>query len=459
MGRYRYLAGLVLLLAVTAAADLTTWDNGDSGATIRAALQANDAEFSAFKNAIDTDDDESIADEDVVVGSLTAAGADGERRIELKNNTTPITPGAGKVGITNSAGTLQYYNDDGVLHDVGSGECNLVPTKTSSDPDISDTTGWYTQTTTNHLHYVEYGVSARDYTDGALDDSDTTDPVFVASDDSTHDGETPVTAGGVLTELYPTSPAVTFTAVNATPTSGSCTGTYPNYVTPSLTPDGTSTITVTFAADDLAGNSATGTDLVQEFTYSGGAAYLTYWDMTTTSLTIPSGATATLNGATVDSSGLYVEGTDYPSIPFVDGVGVVGTASTIEFEYTQVGTPHSSGRFFEDDTSGGRLNLQRGGSDTAMVAIISGLTDTTSFSSLTANVFDGSPHTIKFEWNVYGGIDGEYFAKLTLDGTEVHYSSSDWPNAIGLSGGNLYIGNRGTGDRPLNGTFKNFKCY
>ena len=335
-----------------------------------------------------------------------------------------------------------------------------VPTVQASDPTIASSTGYYIATNDYHYFWNEYGIRTVDLTAGALDDSDTSAPVGVADADSTHSGtEDSITSGIDWTENYLDASTITCTVVNATPTNPTITTVGNASDTEALTPDGTGTVTCTWAADDLAGNSATGTDLVQEFTYSGGASYLTDWGMTTTSLTTPSGATATLNGATVDTNGLYVEGTDYPSIPFVDGVGVVGTASTIEFSYTQVGTPHSSGRFFEDDTNGSELNLQRGGSNTAINLVVSGLTDTTSFSSLTINVFDGLEHTIKFEWDVYGTIDGSYFAKLTLDGTEVHYSSSDWPNGIDLSDGNLYIGNRGTGDRPLNGTFKNFKCY
>lgn len=96
--------------------------------------------------------------------------------------------------------------------------------------------------------------------------ADTTLPVIVADADSTHDGSTPFTGGFTLTEAHPDT--VTFTAVNATPTSGSMTGTYPDYNTPSITPDGTSDITLTYASTDEAGNAAIGTDLEQLFTHT-----------------------------------------------------------------------------------------------------------------------------------------------------------------------------------------------
>jgi len=103
--------------------------------------------------------------------------------------------------------------------------------------------------------------------------ADTTAPVLVAGTDSTHDGVTPISGIVVLTEINRASPAVTFTATNCTPASGSCTGTYPNYSTPSLTPTGTGNIVITYSAVDLTGNTATGSDLTQQFIYSGGAGH------------------------------------------------------------------------------------------------------------------------------------------------------------------------------------------
>lgn len=91
-------------------------------------------------------------------------------------------------------------------------------------------------------------------------------PVVVADADSTHDGATPVVGGMMLTEVNPG--VMTASVVGATPTTTPLTGTYPNYVTGSLTPDGVGDITVTFdGVADLAGNVATTTDLVEVFTY------------------------------------------------------------------------------------------------------------------------------------------------------------------------------------------------
>ena len=183
-----------------------------------------------------------------------------------------------------------------------------APTDTASDPDIADATGWYTQTTTNHLHYVVYGVSARDFTDGALDDSDTTDPVGVADADSTHTGaEDSVTSGIDWTEPYLDVSTVTCTVVNATPTSPEVTCIGNACDTEALTPDGTDTVTCTWSADDLAGNSASGTDLVQEFTYSGGATYLVSLDFEETGTppgVTPSGSYYTFDYTTTALSGL-----------------------------------------------------------------------------------------------------------------------------------------------------------
>lgn len=65
---------------------------------------------------------------------LNVVAADGARTIVLDENTTPITPGVGEAGFTNTAGTLQYYNDDGVLRDVGSGGGTLTITEQATDP-------------------------------------------------------------------------------------------------------------------------------------------------------------------------------------------------------------------------------------------------------------------------------------------------------------------------------------
>ena len=301
MGRYRYLAGLILLLAVTATADLTTWDNGDSGATIRAAIQANDAEFSAFKNAIDTDDDESIADEDVVVGSLTAAGVDGERRIEFGENTSPITPDAGTVGLTNSGGTLQYYNDDGILRDVGSD----APTFQTSDPTIADTTGWYFNTTDWDLFWNTYGVRTVNVQARTLDDSDTTDPVLgtVSSDPTTHDGTgTSVTVSvASITETYEASRQ--YRIWNTT--DDALTEDYQSFTGLSFSdtlPADTDSYRFDLLVTDLAGNTGTGNVAVG---YSGGAncpsgAYYFAWD---------ANATDGTNYACLNNGGSTVEGT------------------------------------------------------------------------------------------------------------------------------------------------------
>lgn len=169
---------------------------------------------------------------------------------------------------------------DGVARDV-----RVVKTAGSFSAQVYETGSWVTKGTWNTVGETPYNNVSIDasipgspnYWRGVIGDfeytspsADTTDPDLVAGADSTHDGVNVVNGSVTLTEANPASPAVTFTATNCTPASGNCTGTYPNFVTPDLTPTGTGDIVITYAAVDTSSNAATGTDLVQQFTYSAG---------------------------------------------------------------------------------------------------------------------------------------------------------------------------------------------
>lgn len=237
--------------------------------------------------------------EPTIIGPLNVIG-DGDSWFELENNTAFTDSLTGKYGIRFYNGVLQQIINgtasalgSGVVDDTAYGvgwdgvtdeapSKNAVydkmstisaagaPTVQTDDPTLSDDTGWYLATTSGDSFYVIHGVGV--FTMAGSYAGDTDDPVLVAGADSTHDGTTAVNGSVELTEDNPASPAVTFTATGCSPTSGSCTGTYPDYVTPDLTPSGTDDVVVTFASTDLAGNTATGTDLVQEFAYDAGAA-------------------------------------------------------------------------------------------------------------------------------------------------------------------------------------------
>lgn len=84
------------------------------------AIDENFTELGTFKNGIDTDDDESIADEDIAVQSLTTDGADGDRKIVLGNNTA-LTPDTGESGIANIGNVMYYFNNGGTPTAIGSG--------------------------------------------------------------------------------------------------------------------------------------------------------------------------------------------------------------------------------------------------------------------------------------------------------------------------------------------------
>ena len=150
-----------------------------------------------------------------------------------------------------------------------------TPTVQASDPTIADTTGYYIATNDYHYFWNEYGIRTVDLTAGALDDSDTTDPVNAdGGTDSTHDGATSITLDVDVTEQYISTVTFSSTELGLTDVAMSQTGTAPNYTyTASVDPDGsTSTIDLVVTSTDLAGN----TDMdTYNVTYSGGGSCTT----------------------------------------------------------------------------------------------------------------------------------------------------------------------------------------
>lgn len=202
-----------------------------------------------------------------VFSSLTVDGT-GDSWLELTNNTSFTDVLTGKYGysflttnptaiINGTASRLALYSELGT---------DSAPTIQAADPTLASATGWYAAQTSGDIFWVNHGIEM--FAIPGTRTADTIAPVIVAGADGTHDGVDAVTIAATLDELYPASPAMTFSATNADPATGSMTGTYPNY-TASVTPTGTGDIVATFSAYDLTGNPATGTDLEQTFAYSG----------------------------------------------------------------------------------------------------------------------------------------------------------------------------------------------
>ena len=306
--------------------------------------------------------------------------------------------------------------------------------------------------------------------------TDDTLPVIVASADSTHNGVADVAGTCTLTETNPASPAVTFTAVNATPTSGSCTGTYPNYSTGNLTPDGTSNITVTFAATDLAGNEATGTDLTQVFTYSSAEpnASIEYeLDDSAANATVTAtyGANGTYrvtttntNTSTAANTDNEVSGTGCFKLP--DGGNVASNMSTYEedgiftIEVTVKGDGNGSQSAYPrmfDAASANQIMLRRYNSDTVMSLALGG--STLSSTITVDDMANGNWQQFRLVCDYGNAGDDVYLYQRSHNGTSwgawslkysaasftiptaaafYFYSSSDGTNSWGSSTYNYY---------------------
>lgn len=261
---------------------------------------------------------------DAVFKSISATGT-GDSWLELNNNTTFTDSLTGKYGLRFYNGVLQQIIN-GTVSSIGSG--GYAPTIQANDPTIGSTTGWYLAQTSGDLFYVNYGIEM--FTITGTRTADETAPVIAAGTDGTHDGSTAVSATAVLTELYRVTQAMTYSAINATPASGSMTGTYPNYSV-SLTPTNTSDIVVTYAASDLAGNPAVGTDLIQNFVYAPGTTTTCIgWDSPSCSLTT------------------------VPASSYATGTATVGT----EWTATEDGTATSINVYLTD-TSSGHVSLYK----------------------------------------------------------------------------------------------------
>ena len=158
-------------------------------------------------------------------------------------------------------------------------------------------------------------------------------------------------------------------------------------------------------------------------------------------LVLSAGITHVTDHAGNNDGAFNIQGTDYVAFPCYNGMNFNNNIGHIDFWYQCTGTPTTYGRFFAHSSQD--FSLQRHESDTNINISWNGDQSFYIFSNV-VNVFDGAWHHIVLRWNLSTDT-----VQLNIDANT--YSANIPTMTWNLTQGDLYLGNRSTGDRSIGG--------